>query len=329
MEKWGSFCTLVAVSGGPDSVALIRAMAESASRLDQPKLHIGHINHGLRETESDLDQTFVEQLGVELDIPVHSIDAKSQNGPESSSEESLRNTRYEQLIRLTNQLGARYVVMGHNYDDQVETILFRILRGTGIGGLSGIPAYRLIDDSVTLVRPLLNTKRTEIVAYLETKRQKYRIDQSNLKSEYTRNYLRNELLPDVKQRFGNSVDEAITRLGVQASQIDRYLDEVAEQLEVAILRRDESHVELNCKYLQSKPAVVLRQFVFNIWKRQQWPRQALSFQWLQQIANAIQTDYDTVLNLPCDVRFEKQFERARFVLSGCPKKKDIPRINQP
>ena len=127
---WTPFKTLVAVSGGPDSVAVLRALlanAESVSTAAKKSLIIAHVNHGIRGPESDRDAQFVANLAAELNLSFIERSPET-NQTSGQSEEDLRNFRYEQLQAMANQCGARYLVMGHNLDDQVETILFRFLR---------------------------------------------------------------------------------------------------------------------------------------------------------------------------------------------------------
>jgi tRNA(Ile)-lysidine synthase len=318
-EKWVSVRTLVAVSGGADSVALVRALAAISQRCSNTdtKLIVGHVNHRLRGVESDADESFVRELANELGIEFHgTVPVSDAVVPDSEkpgpSEESLRDSRYVQLIDLANQSGARYLVTGHNFDDQVETILFRILRGTGISGLAGIPQYRLAGESVTIVRPLLETRRKEILTYLQDIEQLFRDDRSNFESVYSRNYLRNRLIPELRERFGESVPESIARLGQQAKEVDEFLTDQAAELFNAVITRDENRVAIDCDGLRTLPPILVRQFISLVWSEQKWPRQSMTFQWWNSICAAIQSDDDVVLNLPCQIRFVKARSTARL-----------------
>jgi tRNA(Ile)-lysidine synthase len=311
---WTPFKTLVAVSGGPDSVAVLRALlsnAESVSTTAKESLIIAHVNHGLRGSESDRDAQFVANLAAELNLPF--IDRSPESNQISGqSEEDLRNFRYQRLQAMANQSGARYLVMGHNLDDQAETILFRFLRGTGIGGLAGIPSKRLASDALTIVRPLLSVSRFEITQYLNEIGQKTQEDKSNLDSNYTRNFLRNELIPVLKDRFGISVTESITRLGNQAREMDGFLIENSQQLDKIIEQDSSNQVVIRSELLKNESDLLVRTWLRELWIRKKWPRQAMSSSWWSKISQALSASQNQVLNLPCNIRFEKTGSKAIF-----------------
>ncbi len=201
-DKWLGFPLIVAVSGGPDSVALLRILLQIKSlqqRADSP-LIVAHFNHGLRGAEADADELFVRQLALE-----HHLEFRCERNKAplpTDSEESLREKRYQFLTQIAQESGARYIATGHTLDDQVETILFRIIRGTGIGGLAGVRPIRVVAQTISIVRPLLSMTREAIEAYLTVLGQDYRNDLSNTNTRYSRNYLRHEILPLIRQRFG-------------------------------------------------------------------------------------------------------------------------------
>lgn len=274
-------------------------------------LIVGHVNHGTRGSESDADASFVRRLAGELELEFQQSDVGGSQRV-GNSEESLRNFRYGELIELAQSLGARYIVTGHNFDDQVETVLFRIFRGTGISGLSGIPMKRLATESVTIIRPLLEISRQKIETYLNEIGQSFRFDSSNEDSKYTRNYLRNELIPELKERFGVSVSDSIFRLGKQAQDVDRYLLTQSRTLADAIEERTTSKLVVDCNKMQTRDPLVIGRWLTEMWIEQDWPRQAMTFQWWRMIAEALQSKTDWVLNLPCSIRFEKAGRVAVF-----------------
>ena len=309
VANWAQVRTLVAVSGGPDSVALLRAMTSILDRFDlklRSNLWVGHVNHQIRGGESDSDAEFVRELASSLELDFCESRTKYSDEKNGSSEESLRDFRYAELIKLSNSNGARYLVTGHNRDDQVETILFRIFRGTGIGGLKGIPEQRLANESTTIVRPLLGVSRREIESYLNEINQPFCNDSSNIDTKYARNYLRHSLIPELESRFGDSVSQSVLRLGEQAAEVEAYMNLQAAQLDGAILERSQQHLILNCGDLNRHPPVLIRHWLNQIWIRQDWPRQAMTAGWLRRLCGAIESDEDVVLNLPNRIRFEKE-----------------------
>ena len=165
---WCDVHVAVALSGGADSVALLRAMCELKRQYGgRGKVFALHVDHGLRGAESSADADWCEQLCGRLAIPVQVLTAAviaraTEDG--DGIEAAARAERYRVLTEAAEALGARYLMLGHTRDDQVETVLFRILRGTGMRGLAGIAASRPLTDSLTMLRPLLNCSRGEILA---------------------------------------------------------------------------------------------------------------------------------------------------------------------
>ena len=194
---------VVGVSGGPDSLCLLHVLQHLAPQLGIG-LHVAHLNHGLRDAESDADAAFVAETARAWGLPctverADVIHLAAQPG--LSLEEAARNARYGFLSGLATRLGAASVAVGHNADDQAETVLMHFLRGSGLAGLRGMtPAtHGLTLDSVptplTLIRPLLFTPRADILAYCREHDLRPRFDRSNEDRTFYRNRLRHELLP--------------------------------------------------------------------------------------------------------------------------------------
>lgn len=221
---------IVAVSGGPDSVSLVYLLNKLKKKWGL-YLHIAHLNHMLREDESDKDSLFVRRLAEKLNIPVscESIDVKGfAQENKLSIEEAARNLRYDFLLRAAKQTFASKIALGHNQDDQAETVLMRFLRGSGISGLRGIPAKRTLGDCL-IIRPLIEIKRREIMDFLSAKDISYRSDSSNLKSLYFRNRVRNELMPYLEKDFNPSIKEMLINLAENVSWDFDYLEKAAEE----------------------------------------------------------------------------------------------------
>lgn len=188
---------LVAFSGGPDSTALLEALLPFA-KSNSVELHACHINHGLRGEESDGDEEFCKQLCQSKNIPLHT---EKLNGC-GRSEAELRAARYESIKRIAELNSSGICLTGHTLDDQIETMLFRLFRGTGPAGLLGIPNFRRLSDKLVLLRPMLALSRTDCTSYLDRQRIVARKDSSNEDECYSRNYIRNRILPLIESRFG-------------------------------------------------------------------------------------------------------------------------------
>ncbi len=213
---------LVAVSGGIDSVALLHALQEIAERYAL-KLRIGHVNHGLRGAEADADQGAVEALAAALGLPaqVARVDpiARRSPGPSRdrpSPEEAARELRYAALRRMAADAGADAVATAHTADDQAETVLLRLLRGTGPDGLGGMPE-RSADGRI--VRPLLQVTRAEVERFAAERGLSWREDTSNASPAFARNRLRRDWLPGLARAFNPRLLRALRDLA-EAQQRD-------------------------------------------------------------------------------------------------------------
>lgn len=216
---------LVAISGGPDSVALLSLLHQLRPSWSLTLTAV-HCNYGLRGRESEGDQQFVETLCRELGVPLHvkPIDLRS-GPPRSSLQAAARARRYQVFTEVAAHCGADRIAMGHTADDQAETVVLWMLRGTGLTGLSGMPACR--DGSI--VRPLYDARRQDILSYLEHIQRPFREDSSNGTPLYLRNRIRHEVMP-VLQRLVPSSVESLCRLADICREDDRYLDQhVAER----------------------------------------------------------------------------------------------------
>ena len=206
---------LVAVSGGVDSVALAHALHAVAQK-SSVKLAIGHVNHGLRGAESDADEACALALAARLGVPSRAarVDplAARAAGPSRDRptlQEAARELRYAALQRMAEEAGAACIATAHNADDQAETLLLRLLRGTGPDGLAGIPE-RSRDGRI--VRPLLGTTRAEIERFAAQRGLIWREDASNAKGVYARNRLRRDWLPGLARAFNPRLLRALAGL---------------------------------------------------------------------------------------------------------------------
>ena len=283
-EAWQDVVVVVAVSGGADSVAMLRALARLSAD-PCANLVVAHFNHALRESSTD-DEQFVAELAhsLQLRCELGRTDTDLREVGDGSIEEAARDARYEFLKTAARRFGARYVATAHTADDQLETILHRVLRGTGIAGLAGIPRTRELVHGTTLVRPLLACRRSDILKYLQELGQRYVEDESNRDNEFSRNRIRNELLPQLAEHYNTRVDEAILRLGSLAEETSVYIDAVADGLIERNVSVDEYSVEINCTELRDIPALVVRRLLMRTWRTMAWPEQDMGYQGWHHLA---------------------------------------------
>jgi tRNA(Ile)-lysidine synthase len=277
-EEWQEVTVLLAVSGGADSVAMLQAMT-ALKTAGEGRLVVAHVNHRLRGAESDADETLVAELCRRLEVAceVGSLPVNQSAAGAEGIETRARRLRYAFLQQAAARLGARYVVTAHTADDQAETILHRIVRGTGVLGLGGIARARRLGPA-TLLRPLLGVRRAELAAYLDDLGQPYRQDSSNLDLRFTRNRIRHRLLPQLAAHFNANVVDALLRLGTLAGEaqavIDRLVEDLLEQYAPAL----HAHaVQIDCAGLAGQPRYVVRELLMRVWRRQNWPLQAMGF----------------------------------------------------
>jgi tRNA(Ile)-lysidine synthase len=178
------------------------------------------------------------------------------------------------------------VATGHTADDQAETVLLRILRGTGIAGLAGIRRHRQLTPGVSLVRPLLNVSRDQAREYVESLGQGYRDDRSNSDLRYTRNRVRHELLPHLADQYNPGVVDALTRLAGLAEGVQDVVASLLGDLQTRCVRVDSpDQVTVDCRELASVSRYLVRELLIAVWQQQGWPLQAMGYERWEQLAD--------------------------------------------
>lgn len=216
---------ILGLSGGPDSVCLLHILNRLKEVLDI-EVYAAHLNHQIRGMEAQKDALYVSQLCESLGITFF---VKSMNVPQYckenklSLEEGARKLRYEMFFELKEKLNANKIAIAHNMNDQAETVLMRMMRGTGLQGLKGIDYIR---DGI-IIRPLLEVERSEIESYCEEYKLNPRIDSTNLESIYTRNKIRLELIPYMRDNFNSNITESIVRMSNSLRSDNDFIEEEA------------------------------------------------------------------------------------------------------
>ena len=251
---------VVAVSGGPDSVALLSCLVALSSRWNWD-LSIGHVNHGLRGTESEEDADFVEKLGNHFGIPVSIREVRLKKQDAQFAKQSLqayaREARYQALETILQERNSTKLAMGHTADDQAETVLMWMLRGSGTGGLSGIPPKR----GERIARPLLDMPRSDILAYLEKRQLTYRMDSSNSQPCYLRNRLRQDLIPHLKE-YSPGLVSVLSRQAEIIRDDHAYLEIIAaEAFHQICVTEDEGRLQFDRTALLALPIAIRRRVV--------------------------------------------------------------------
>ena len=270
--EWSEVTVLVAVSGGADSMALLRSLCAAHDDM-HGRLVAAHFNHRLRGEESDRDESFVRENCATLGVAC--VTAVASTFP--PSEDSARKARYDFLSQVAKERGARFVATAHTADDQAETILHRILRGTGVGGLAGIPKSREFVAGISLSRPLLWATRDQVLQYLNAIGQPFRQDSSNVETRFTRNRLRHELIPLLERDYNPRVRAALLRLGELAAEAQSVISHLVDELYcTAVARTDLNGVTIRCDRIGGASPHLIRQLMIRIWQLQPWPLQEMT-----------------------------------------------------
>ena len=217
---------VIGVSGGPDSICLLHILNELKQELNF-KIYVAHINHMIRkeaDMETEYVKDFCDKIGIECfikRIDVIKIAEESKKG----TEETGRNERYKFFNEILEKTNSNKIATAHNNNDKAETIIMNILRGSGTLGLKGIEAIR--DNK--FIRPLINTTREEIEEYCIKENLNPKIDESNNENIYTRNKVRNIVIPYIKQEFNPNIIKTINRLSEVITEENEYLNNITAQ----------------------------------------------------------------------------------------------------
>ncbi len=248
---------VVAVSGGPDSVALLHTLFRLQDELAL-RLHVAHLNHMLRGETSDKDAEFVGALAETLGIPFtcesRDTRAHQRERKNSSLEDAARDVRHAFLSDVADEVGASRIALGHTVDDQAETVLLQLVRGTGLSGLRGMLPVR-----GRIIRPLLGVRRDDILEYLKAEGIDYRIDETNLSDDFARNRMRTDILPMLQREFNPRAAENIARTAELVRRAEEWADsELDRSFDSLVTSRDKTGIHLSVSALLGLP-VLLRQ----------------------------------------------------------------------
>jgi tRNA(Ile)-lysidine synthase len=310
---------VVGVSGGPDSVCLLHILYELK---DELHVHLlpAHFDHGLRPAEDESETTFVRGLAESLKLPFETAKGQllAKKAP-GSREEAARNARYAFFERVRKKSKAQKLALGHNLNDQAETILMRLLRGSGPSGLTGIPPCR--DGSI--IRPLIEIERLEIEKYLKAKKLVSATDSSNTRTDYFRNKIRLQLMPLLEQH-----QPRLAHLLGQTAEIlrdeDDYLEWIAQAwLEKEIIRSPDNSYELSIASFLDLPIALRRRATRQIIGMVKKNLRRISWDHIESIQTLVQAEKpQAVLKFPGGIEAQRTYDRLSFLARQ--KKKATP-----
>ena len=313
---------IVGVSGGPDSLCLLHALNSIADMYDLI-IEPVHVNHMLRP-EAAAECEHLEDLCFRMDLDLRVYEASCSELAEElgvSVEEAGRQMRYEIFDEVASEFEEDgvppekiVIAVAHNADDQAETVLFRLIRGTGPHGLAGIPAVRASEAGYTIVRPLLSIERSDIEAYIKENRLKPNIDKSNSDNKYTRNRIRNELIPYLEKNFNPKIKDNLRRYADLAAMDDAVMREfaIADYIGNITIDPDREEAVLNISDLKANPVPVNSRIValiFDLLKIEA----CATYENISAVTNLIYNEHPSAgIDLPFGIRARREYDRIVF-----------------
>lgn len=305
---------LVGVSGGADSVALLRGLAfasetdavSNSDANDGFELVAAHIDHQIRDDSAD-DANWVRDLadglGLSCRVETANILARVAETQESL-EEAARKARYETLVRIAQEESCSTIAVAHTADDQAETVLHHLVRGTSVTGLRGMQWARpatgqTSGDSVQLIRPMLEIRRSELEEWLRLIEQDYRTDPTNADAALTRNRIRHELLPSLERDFNPQIRKALGTLAGHASEVSDLLRGLSEELlKQSLVQSSDDSIRIDCKHLANQPPLLIRETLLAVWQRSGWPLKRMGHREWQKLYELVTQDNGGAVSLP-------------------------------
>lgn len=252
---------LIALSGGPDSVFLLHFLNKYKKKF---KIEIGavHINHLLRGKNSRRDELFCKTICNELSIPFH-FHRKNVNIYSKKNKISLetagRKIRYDVFEKISKTYKYDKIVTAHNADDNAETVLLNLIKGTGIKGIAGIPVRRK-----NIIRPIISLKKTEILNYLEQNQFEYRIDESNLSNEFERNFLRNEVIPLINKNINPAFTNTVLNTSLNLQRLNSGLAQIVNDLKSDLIVKHNKSVSISTELIKTSSDFIISYLIKEI-----------------------------------------------------------------
>ena len=252
---------VLGVSGGPDSICMLDNLREvKEEQIIEFEIYVAHINHMIREEAID-DEKYVQEYCKKYNIEcfVKRADVqKIASEKKIGTEEAGRKVRYDFFEEVLQKTESNKIAIAHNKNDKIETIIMHLLRGSGLSGLKGIEPIR--DNKY--IRPLLECERTEIEQYCEDKKLNPRIDKTNFENEYTRNKIRNIVIPYIKKEFNPNIIQTLSRLSDLAADESNYIElQKQKAFEKILIAKEKEQITLNLKEFNKQDKVIKNRLI--------------------------------------------------------------------
>ena len=252
---------VLGVSGGPDSICMLDMMRELKEEKNiNFEIYVAHVNHMIRE-EAIEDEKYVQNYCLKHNIKffVKRVDVqKIANDKKIGTEEAGRKVRYDFFEEVLQKTGSNKIAIAHNKNDKIETIIMHLLRGSGLSGLKGIEPIR--DNKY--IRPLIECERQEIEQYCENRKLQPRIDKTNFENEYTRNKIRNIVIPYIKKEFNPNIIQTLSRLSEVATDESNYIDLQTQKIyNKLLIEKSDKQIILKLKEFNQQENVIQKRLV--------------------------------------------------------------------
>ncbi|MEE2937288.1 MAG: tRNA lysidine(34) synthetase TilS [Planctomycetota bacterium] len=296
LGRWQGVGVVIGCSGGADSVGLLTLLAELRHDVAAGPagfLVAAHFNHGLRGAESDRDQQFVQELAERLGVQYACRDGDGA----AADEAGMRQQRIDFLTETAHRTGARYIALAHSADDNIETVLHHLLRGTGPSGLTGIRSFRPIGTDLVLARPLLQVRREQIRDGLRANKQSWCEDSSNQNADFRRNWIRHKVIPLLQEQFPKAGDAILRAIDGQC----QWNEVVQRSAEHWVAKHQVRQVPLTLDCDGETPSIheaILIAACQRLWDQSAWPRQKMSQRHWKRLATAIKAGEPVRFSLP-------------------------------
>jgi len=304
---------VVAVSGGPDSVAMLYTLDSLRSRFGF-KIHIAHLDHKMRK-DSKRDVRFVERLAKKLNLP---ITIKKINvcalAKGDSIEQVARRVRFNFLFDVARSIRTKKIALAHTKDDQVETVLMRLIRGTGLYGLGGILPVREI-DGFTIIRPLIELRKEDVIKFLKKIKIKAMLDKTNLDTKLLRNRIRKELIPLLEKKFNPNIKESLYNLAKVAQKDYDYLDAISKKIFRDMqYKSGKNKIELNLDKLRSVHQSMQRMILRLALEKLQGDTRRITYKHWEELEDLMHhRKANSIVDLPRQISALKS--KNRFIIS--------------
>jgi tRNA(Ile)-lysidine synthase len=302
---------LVALSGGPDSVFLLRAMHDLKNKFKLSGITVCNLDHGLRGKESVEDSRFAKAIANKLGLRFIHKKIRLKKSAKLSTEEMAREARYKFYREACRKSGANIVATGHTLDDQAETVIMRIIKGASLKGAVGILPVRREGD-ISYIRPMIELEKPEILKYLSDNSVDYRIDRTNLENIYFRNVVRSEILPFLKN-YNPRIKRALFSFAEHLREDFEFIENEKARAKDLITGVRDGTVEIALKDIAIQPGALQKEILRDALKKAGGEVKRLSFRHWKDLSNFIKYKRTgSSIDLPGSIRVSRTASSVRF-----------------